>query len=320
MRGKILVVGSSNIDMVIKAPKFPLPGETVLGGNFFMNPGGKGANQAVAAARLGAHVTFIAKLGNDIFGRQAMQQFQRENIETRYVTMDPDNPSGVALINVDGKGDYCISVAPGSNAQLKPSDIEVALDEAEAGTILLLQLEIPLNTVEYVIRESYRKGLRVLLNPAPFQVLSPDLFSKLYLITPNEMDAELLTGIRITDMESIRKAARKLQSQGVPNVIVTLGDRGAYLLTEGGESLTPAPIVEAIDTTAAGNCFNGALAVALSENQSLEEAVSFACKVASISVTRMGAQASLPYRKEVDIVPPSAPTLSRKKQTKSLIK
>jgi len=303
MGAKIIVVGSSNTDMVIKADKFPLPGETVLGGKFFMNPGGKGANQAVTAARLGGNVTFITKIGNDIFGRQALQQFQREKIETKYVTIDAEQPSGVALINVDGKGENCISVAPGSNSQLKPSDIETALESMDKDTIVLLQLEIPLPTVDYVIRESYKRGLKVVLNPAPAQTLPADIFSLLYLITPNETEAELLTGIRVIDTDSAQKAAYKLQELGVTNVIITLGAKGAYLHAGSISGLIPAPQVTAADTTAAGDCFNGALTVALSEDRPLEEAVSFACKAASISVTRMGAQASIPYRKEIESIP-----------------
>ncbi|KAA5541589.1 ribokinase [Adhaeribacter rhizoryzae] len=296
---KILVVGSSNTDMVIKADKLPAPGETVLGGTFFMNPGGKGANQAVAAARLGGNVTFVAKVGNDIFGQQALAQFQQEGININYITVDAEQPSGVALINVNAKGENCIAVAPGANGQLMPTDLAAALDSVAADTIVLLQLEIPLTTVEYVIRKSYEKNVRVILNPAPAQILPPALFPLLYLITPNETEAELLTGIRVTDPATAQKAANKLQSLGVANIIITLGAKGAWLHTSSWLGLIPAPQVTATDTTAAGDCFNGALAVALAENQYLAEAVAFACKAAAVSVTRLGAQASLPKRAEV---------------------
>lgn len=300
MQSKIIVIGSSNTDMVIKADKFPLPGETVLGGKFLMNPGGKGANQAVSAVRLGGKVTFIAKVGNDIFGRQALQQFQRETIDTQYITIDPEHPSGVALINVDGNGENCISVAPGSNNQLKPEDIEIALQSVDPETIILLQLEIPLPTVDYIIRKSHKKGLKVILNPAPAQTLPVDLFPLLYLITPNETEAELLTGIRVTDINTAKKAALKLQELGVQNVIITLGPKGAYLQTNSISELVKAPEVIAVDTTAAGDCFNGALSLAISENYTLQNAVAFACKAAAISVTRMGAQSSIPYRKDIE--------------------
>ncbi|WP_461055100.1 ribokinase [Spirosoma arcticum] len=300
---QICVVGSSNTDMVVKAEKLPAPGETVMGGKFLMNPGGKGANQAVAAARLGGQVVLAAKVGNDVFGKQAIQQFQREKINPKYITTDSEFPSGVALINVDAKGENCITVAPGSNSRLKPEDVELILDDLSSSSIVLLQLEIPLPTVNYVIRRSFQKGLRVILNPAPAQQLPTDLFDCLHLITPNETEAELLTGIRVMDLSTAKKAAQYLRAKGVRNVIITLGAKGAYLHTDTVSALIPAPPVTAVDTTAAGDCFNGALAVALAEDQPLEQAVAFACKAASICVTRMGAQASLPHRREVNSLP-----------------
>lgn len=309
----ICVVGSSNTDMVIKAAKLPGPGETVIGGTFLMNPGGKGANQAVAAARLSnagtgstsnaKPVMFVAKVGNDIFGRQALQQFQREKIDVSQLVTDTEEPSGVALINVDATGENCITVAPGANGNLQPAEVEPALDAAPADCLVLLQLEIPLPTVEYVIRRSYERGLRVILNPAPVQPLTTSVFPCLYLITPNESEAELLTGIRVTDLTTARQAAEKLQGLGVPNVVITLGSKGAYVQTDSYAGLIAAPPVTALDTTAAGDCFNGALAVAISEGWAMSDAVAFACKAASISVTRMGAQASLPYRHELDQLP-----------------
>lgn len=300
MNVPIYVVGSSNTDMVVKVDKLPSPGETVIGGSFLMNPGGKGANQAVAASRLGGHVTFVASIGNDIFGRQAMQQFQREKIDTSFILTDKTHPSGVALINVDSKGENNIAVAPGANAQLSIIKVEQALLSVRDQAILLLQLEIPLDTVEYAIEQSYKKDLKVILNPAPANRLSDDVFKHIFVITPNESEAELLTGIRLTDLDSTREAAELLHQKGVENVVITLGAKGAYLSNKATKQLIPAPLVTAIDTTAAGDCFNGALAVALSENEPLNVAVAFACKAASISVTRMGAQSSLPYRKEVD--------------------
>jgi ribokinase len=296
----IYVVGSSNTDMVIKASKLPAPGETVMGGDFLMNPGGKGANQAVTAARLGGEVTFVTKVGNDVFGKQAVRLFQRENINTLYVARDTNHPSGVALINVDASGENCITVAPGANSHLKALEVEAALEIMSDPAIILLQLEIPLNTVKYTIRRSFEKGLKVVLNPAPAQPLPDDIFSCIYLLTPNESEAELLTGVKVTDEESAKTAATILKERGLENVIITLGSKGAYLLTDTISKLIAAPPVTAVDTTAAGDCFNGALAVALAEDLPLDEAVTFACKAASICVTRMGAQASIPYRKEVD--------------------
>lgn len=304
MSGQILVIGSSNTDMVVKADKLPAPGETVIGGTFLMNPGGKGANQAVAAARLlesatSQQVTFVAKVGNDIFGRQAVNGFQREGINTTYVVTDAEHPSGVALINVDAQGENCITVAPGANGNLLANETEAALQTAAADAIVLLQLEIPLATVEYAVRRAGERGLRVILNPAPAESLPVDVFPHLFLITPNESEAELLTGIRVNDLDTAEQAAQRLHEMGVSNVVITLGSKGAYLHTTDTAQLIPAPPVTATDTTAAGDCFNGALTVALSEGQSLPNAVAFACKAASISVTRMGAQASMPTRDEV---------------------
>jgi len=285
--------------MVVKTGKLPAPGETVIGGTFLMNPGGKGANQAVAAARLSGQVTFVAKVGTDLFGQQAIDGFGREGIDTRHILTDSDYPSGVALINVDAHGENCITVAPGANAHLRPADVDAALQTAPPDTLVLIQLEIPLPTVEYAIQQATKRGLRVILNPAPAQVLPADLFANLFLITPNETEAEILTGIRVTDESSAEQAALKLHQMGVANVIITLGAKGAYLHTETGATVVRASPVTPVDTTAAGDCFNGALAVALSEGQTLLEAVTFACRVASISVTRMGAQASMPTRSEL---------------------
>jgi ribokinase len=296
----IYVVGSSNTDLVVKAEKLPMPGETVSGGIFLMNPGGKGANQAVTAARLGNPVTFVAKVGNDIFGKQALQQFDRENINTDFVTTDTEYPSGVALIGVDSKGENNILVAPGANSHLDIRVVEQALESIKGEAIVLLQLEIPINIVEFVIERSFEKGLRVILNPAPVQKLNANVYQHLDIITPNEFEAEMLTGIRLVDLKTAEQAAGKLHQMGTRNVVITLGPKGAYVHNDRLAKLIPAPPVTAVDTTAAGDCFNGALAVALSEGKELDVAVAFACKAASISVTRMGAQSSLPYRKEVN--------------------
>ena len=296
---RIAVIGSSNTDMVIKTSKLPIPGETILGGKFFMNPGGKGANQAVAAARLGGKVSFIAKTGDDVFGKQARQIFENENINTDYLVTDPGHPSGVALITVDAKGENCIVVAPGSNGYLSQGDIDLAREEILRSDIVLMQLEIPLETVVYAANLAFDAGKKVILNPAPAAQITDELLSKLYLITPNETEAELISGIPVKDIESATLAARNLFGRGVKVVIITLGSKGALLYTGDEAKLIPSPKVEAIDTTAAGDVFNGAIAVAISEGLELEKAVEFACKAAAISVTRMGAQASAPYWKEI---------------------
>lgn len=296
---KIVVLGSTNTDMVIKAERIPSPGETILGGRFLMNPGGKGANQAVAAARLGGAVTFVANVGADLFGREAKALFAKEGICTDFVLTDPREPSGVALIMVDVKGENCISVASGANAALSPEDIEAARGAIEKAGVLLMQLETPVETVLCAARWAAAQGVPVVLNPAPARLLPAELLACLSLITPNEGEAELLTGVKVTDEATAQAAAAALCAKGVGRVVITMGSKGAYVYEDGRGTLVPAFPVKAVDTTAAGDVFNGALAVALTEGQTLAEAVRFAAKAASISVTRMGAQASAPYRTEV---------------------
>ncbi len=296
---KILIVGSSNTDMVIQTRKFPSPGETILGGKFMMNAGGKGANQAVAAARLGGTVTFVGKIGDDIFGKQAVRQLEDEGINVDFVAVDRDNPSGVALITVDQKGENSIVVAPGSNGTLSPSDFDKALPELIKSEFVLIQLEIPIPTVEHIARISVQKQKRVILNPAPAAKLSDELLKNLYIITPNETEAELLTGIKVTDELSAFNAAKMIHEKGAEIVIITMGAAGAFFLNEEEWGIAPAPIVNAVDSTGAGDTFNGALTVALSEGKTIREAVIFANKAASISVTRSGAQSSVPFRKEL---------------------
>ena len=301
---KILVVGSSNTDMVIQTQHLPRPGETVIGGTFFMNPGGKGANQAVAIARLGGVVSFICKTGSDVFGRQAQQLFEKEEIDTSYIFSDKKNPSGVALITVDENAENSILVASGSNANLSPVDIKQAEEALNRADIIVMQLEIPLETVSFTAEMAIKKNKKIILNPAPAQNLPKDLLEKLYIITPNETEAELLAGIKITDEDSAKKAAKKISSFGVKNVVITLGAKGALIYAEDKYEMIPAWKVKAKDTTAAGDVFNGALTVALAEGRNLKNAVQFACKASAISVTRIGAQSSAPYRNEVDIFQP----------------
>ena len=318
-QSKILVIGSSNTDMVIKTNHLPRAGETVIGGTFFMNPGGKGANQAVAIARLGGSVSFICKTGNDIFGHQSKQLFEKEGIDTSYIFSDDENPSGVALITVDDKAENCIVVASGANANLLPEDLILVTEAINEADIVLMQLEIPMDTVVYVADMAFKAGKKVILNPAPAQPLSSSLLQNLYMITPNETEAEMITGVKITDNASAAEAARAIAAMGVQYVIITLGAKGAlfYAKESGNIALIPSLKVDAVDTTAAGDIFNGALAVALSESNTdmyningekiidikaiITDAVHFACKVAAISVTRLGAQSSAPYRNEVDI-------------------
>ena len=297
---KITVVGSANTDMVVKSGKLPLPGETILGGTFFMNAGGKGANQAVAAARLGGNVTLVAKVGNDIFGKQTIEGLQKENINTDYVFVDEEAPSGTALIMVNDEGENCIVVAPGANANLLSADIEKVKNITEA-EIILMQLEIPMETIAAVVKNAKANHQRVIINPAPAQKLDDELLDGLFLITPNETEASLLTGITVADETTASQAATVFLNKGVQNVIITLGRLGAYFQNENFKFKIGAPVVLAIDTTAAGDTFSGALAVAITENMDWKKAIQFAVEAASISVTRLGAQSSVPYRSEIAI-------------------
>jgi len=296
----IVVVGSTNTDMVIKASHLPQPGETILGGTFFMSAGGKGANQAVAAARLGGSVLFIAKTGYDIFGKQSIELFEKEGIDVSGVQRDHYQPSGVALITVDEKGENCIVVAPGANATLTREDIDEVKEKIENAALLLVQLETPLGTVEYVASMAASKKIKFILNPAPAAKLSDELLSKISIITPNQKETEMLTGIKVTDQASAKRATGFLHKKGIDTVIITMGAMGAFVSHESKYSMIPGHKVNVVDTTAAGDVFNGALVVALSEGKMMDDAVAFACKAAAISVTRLGAQASAPDRKEVE--------------------
>lgn len=297
---KIIVIGSANTDMVVKSKTLPLPGETVLGGAFFMNAGGKGANQAVAAARLGGNVTLVTKVGNDIFGKRTIEGLKKENINTDFVFVDESAPSGAALIMVNKEGENCIVVAPGANANLLPVDIDKVKDIAEA-EIILMQLEIPMGTITTVIKNAKANRQKVIINPAPAQPLDDELLNGLFLVTPNETEASLLTGITVTDEATAAQAADIFLSKGVRNVIITLGKQGAYFQNNNLKFKVDAPVVQAMDTTAAGDTFSGALTVAITEKMDWEQSLKFAVKAASISVTRLGAQASVPYRNETVI-------------------
>ena len=264
-----------------------------------MNPGGKGANQAVAAARLGGDTYFIAKVGKDVFGESALQQFALEGIHGQFIGQDEKQPSGVALINVDTQGENSITVASGANARLMPQDIEAANSLFQKGNWLLLQLEIPLETVIYSIKKAHQAGLSVVLNPAPACALPETLYAHIDIISPNETETEFLTGIRPVDEESLSRACDYFLSRGVKHVVITRGSQGAYWKTSTAFGQVPAQQVLAVDSTAAGDCFNGALVVSLSEGMNFEQAIAFACKAAALSVTQLGAQASMPNREQL---------------------
>ena len=294
----LLIVGSSNTDMVVSSPTLPRAGETLIGTDFLVNPGGKGANQAVAAARLGGRVTFVTRLGDDSFGRQTLAQHTAERIDTRYAELDENLPSGVAVITVDAAGENTIVVALGANAALSPAQVD-RVSEWSAFDYALTQLETPLATVAHLAARCRAAALPLVLNPAPAAALPDDLLDGLYLITPNETEAEVLTGVPVTDAASAARAAANLRARGVANVVITLGARGAYLLTDEHDLLVAGRAVTAVDTTAAGDTFNGALVVALAEGADWPAAVAFANRAAALSVTRPGAQASVPHRHEL---------------------
>ena len=298
-RRKIVVLGSTNTDMVIAGARIPVPGETVSGGKFLMNPGGKGANQAVAVARLSARrgaCTFVAKVGDDLFGCETAARLKREGIAARLV-VDPAEPSGTALIMVDVKGQNVISVALGANGTLAPADIvPFAADVAQAA-VLLLQLETPVETVLAAAKAARAGGATVILNPAPARKLPRALYAQLDWVTPNETEAEILTGVRVTDVATARRARDWFQTRGVGHVLVTLGAKGVYC--GDCDRIFPSRRVKAVDCVAAGDTFNGAFAVALAEGRDCADAIAFAQKAAAISVTRPGAQSSIPFRREL---------------------
>lgn len=300
MQRKIVVIGSCNTDMVISMDHLPLPGETLIGGEFFMNSGGKGANQAVAAARLGGNVSFIAKVGNDPFGKRALEQYRAEGIDVKHILTDPEQPSGVALIMVDAQGENSIAVASGANAHLTTKDIDNAKEILSRADIVLMQLETPITTVEHAANVAKRSGAKVILNPAPAQPLPESLLQNLYILIVNETEAEFISGTQITDMDSVARAADILCDKGVEKVVITLGSRGAFVKERGNYHQIPGLKVKAVDATAAGDTFCGALCVALAEEKNLTEAVTFANRCAAVTVTRMGAQSSLPYRSEIE--------------------
>lgn len=296
----IIVIGSSNTDMIVQLDRIPAPGETVLGGRFSTAAGGKGANQAVAAARAGGQVVFLARVGTDSFGEQAVAGFEADGIDTRFVIRDSAAASGIACIFVDRNGQNSIAVASGANLRLTPADIRAAEGTIAQASIVLLQLEIPLETVTAAVDIASLHCIPVILNPAPAQPLPDDLLAKCSILTPNEIEAGMLAGISVTDEISAKAAAQILRSRGVAAVIVTLGDRGALLAGCDHTAMIPAFKVKAVDATAAGDVFNGALAVRLSEGRSIEDAVRFASAAAAISVTRLGAQPSAPKKTEIE--------------------
>jgi len=296
----IVVIGSSNTDMIVKTPHLPRPGETVLGGTFSTAAGGKGANQAVACAKAGGKVTFVARVGQDMFGNQALQGFRQNGINVDHVVSDTAAPSGVALIVVDDQGENCIAVASGANLNLTVEDLQAAQSAIDSAGIVLMQLEIPLEIVTAAARMATVQQIHVILNPAPAQALCDELLQHIAILTPNETEARMLTDIEVKNESTALQAAQALTDKGVQSVIITLGSAGAYVYSEDFKGMVSGFKVDPVDTTAAGDTFNGTLAVALAEGNSLQQAVIFANAAAALSVTKLGAQPSAPDRETID--------------------
>ncbi|MDQ7820345.1 MAG: ribokinase [Armatimonadota bacterium] len=298
---RIAVVGSANMDLVVTAPRLPQVGETVIGGTFATFPGGKGANQAVAAARLGASVAMVGRVGADAFGRALRDGLAAEGVDVRHLREDPQASTGVALITVDQAGRNTIVVASGANMRVSADDVEAARDVLAASQVVLLQLEVPVPVVLHAARLASEAGCRVILDPAPAPAdpLPESLYRLLTVINPNEVEARALTGVDPADADGARRAADTLLARGCRAAVIKLGERGSYVAADGVRELAPAVPVQAVDTTAAGDAFAAALAVALAEGRDLRGAVRFATVAAAVSVTRAGAQPSMPRREEV---------------------
>lgn len=295
----ILVIGSSNTDMTVLTETLPAPGETLLGGEFKMGGGGKGANQAVAAKRLGGDVQFICKVGRDIFGENAIASYKAEGLDTSLI-LRSEKPSGVALILVDKQAENCISVAGGANEDFSVEDIRSLKSVIEKAGILILQHEIPIPSIVEAAKIAHAAGAYVILNPAPARALPEEIYACIDLLTPNQTETATMTGLSVSNEEEAAAAAAELRRKGVGNILMTMGGKGSMCFTAEESFFTPALRVKAIDTTAAGDTFCGALAVALAEGKSLKEAAVFATKASSLTVQRRGAQDSLPYRREID--------------------
>jgi ribokinase len=299
-RPRICVVGSSNIDLTFRTPRLPRPGETLVGTAFQLGFGGKGANQAVMAARLGAAVTMISRVGRDVFGEQTLRNYREQGIDTTHVRIDAHHSSGVAGIVVDDASQNCILIVPGANFALTPQDVQAATPAIQAADALLAQLEVPLEPTLEAFRVARRAGVRTILNPAPARPLPDELLQLTDLCVPNEMESEWLTGRAVTTVEEAEATARAWLRRGTRAVIITLGERGAVAVAGGATERFPAVGVNAVDSTGAGDAFIGSLAVFLAEGRSLPEAVRWANAAAALSVTRPGTQTSLPARAEFE--------------------
>jgi ribokinase len=296
----ILIFGSINMDLVVRAPRFPNPGETITGSDFFHAPGGKGANQAVACARLGAEAQMIGRVGADVFSEALLENLQREGVGTSQVSVDRQHPSGVALITLDDRSENSIIVVPGANGALDEGDLARLGGALPSADLLLLQLEVPLQTVISAARSAHQRGVRVILDPAPAQPLPPELYQWVDILTPNESEAATLVGFQVDDTADARRAAAVLLERGAREAIIKMGRRGALWKTPQEEQHFPSFHVQAVDTVAAGDAFNGALAVALAEGQPPREAVRWAMAAGALATTIEGAQPSMPDRRALE--------------------
>ena len=297
---QLIVLGSVNADHVLQVPSFPRPGETLVGGNYQVIPGGKGANQAVAAARLKADIGFISCVGDDAFGLNIRQAFAQDGINTDGVIVADNTPTGIAMIQVSASGENSICLSAEANDKLTCEQIEPHLQKIRDAKYLLTQLETPIEGIEYAAKVAKESRTNVVLNPAPARPLSDELLACIDVITPNETEAEVLTGITVTDDQSAQQASEALHLKGIEIVMITLGAKGVWLSQNGRGELISGFRVEATDTTAAGDTFNGAFVTALLEDMPIEQAIKFAHAAAAISVTRFGAQTSIPSRAETD--------------------
>lgn len=300
MPAQVVVVGSLNMDLVARAPRIPAPGETLLGGEFHTVPGGKGANQAVAAARLGADVCMVGRLGDDDFAAQLLANLEADRVDHREVTRDAGSTTGVALIVVADDGQNSIVVASGANMQVTPGDVDAAAETIAAADVLLLQLEVPLDAVQRAAEIAHEHGVPVVLNPAPARDLAAGLLARVDVLIPNESETALLTGLPVGSEAELEAAARALLDRGISTAILTLGARGAMLATGSGVEVIPTFEVQAVDTTAAGDAFVAGFSVALAEGRPPAEAVRWGNAAGALAATRMGAQTSLPRRAELE--------------------
>jgi ribokinase len=300
---RIVVAGSCNVDMSAYMPRFPLDGETVFGDSIQFGPGGKGSNQATAASRAGGEVSFITSVGGDAFGQMLLDHYKNEGMSDKYISVSSQAQTGTAIIEISGEsGENRIIVINGANACVSPADIDKAEEEIERCDMLLVQLEIPLESVSRALELAREHGVPTVLNPAPMQPVPEGFFEGLDYLTPNETEASFFTGMPVDNEEQALEAAKRLLEMGPRNVIITLGKKGALLVNKDGHTLIPAIPAKAVDTTGAGDAFNGALCVALSEGKGIKDAIRFANCAASISVTRKGAAVAMATRSEIDIL------------------